>query len=228
VRIAEGFGGTTAVPITDPIVTAQGVISIRATATLGTGTFRDISSALQTSMGSGGTLVQSTLPVLGQLRYCLLFPGCGTRVLIGFGTASEATRHGVGGTRVQTFTHTTHNLFSFTSTETNLPTTAFGPWTVNGLMLVAGSGQNPPPYTDSGFAHGPASGTSTAAATSGVLQMISPIQTHQIIDVGNPSHLWQATFTRLRVRFLPEPGTPILLLTGALALLVLGRSRRRR
>jgi hypothetical protein len=94
---------------------------------------------------------------------------------------------------------------------TNITTT-----TVNGAVTT---------YTKTiqGFAHGPASGTSTAQI-SGLLQIVSPafIET----NLGAPD-TYQAVWFDMRLHFIPEPGMLLLLGSGIAGLLGLGRSRMR-
>ena len=75
----------------------------------------------------------------------------------------------------------------------------------------------------SGFVHGPASNTSSTALASGVIQLITPTQVTTIGVPGSNDKL--SLFGTLRIRFVPEPGLLLLLRSGAVALVLLGRSR---
>jgi hypothetical protein len=77
-----------------------------------------------------------------------------------------------------------------------------------------------PTITGMGFRHGPASASSSTAAGSGVLQLVTPIRFRaSFATVDTPG------FARLTLRFVPEPeGTA--LVAAVTALLVLGRRAR--
>jgi hypothetical protein len=97
------------------------------------------------------------------------------------------------------------------------------PWTT-GPVQAQSSGIGRPTIvkTIEGFAHGPASGgLSSAATVGGVVSLVSPVQVNT--DIG-PS-LGVPIFTRLKLTFVPEPA--VLSLVGA-ALLTLFALRRRR
>jgi hypothetical protein len=105
------------------------------------------------------------------------------------------------------------------------------PWTV-GLASIKSVTTTTPnggtiTFTETlyGFAHGPASGSSSTAAPSGsgVLQLVTPslIQTSQA-----PPNQWWSAWVQVTLR-LPEPGMLLLLGSGVVGLLLLGRSRMR-
>ena len=75
----------------------------------------------------------------------------------------------------------------------------------------------------SGFAHGPASGTTTTAKEGGVVQLVTPIRmttSNSVDSIG--------IIATLRVVLVPEPGTGLLLGAGVIALALVGRRRARR
>jgi len=76
-----------------------------------------------------------------------------------------------------------------------------------------------------GFAHGPASGTTSTAQPSGVLQLVTPNQVRTNLALGSSRKV--AILGELLVRFIPEPGLLVLLGSGVAGLLLLGRSRIR-
>ncbi len=66
-----GITGSAMFPITDPIVQAQGIASLRATVSLASGSFAPISGA------TGSTpLTRNVLPVRGLVKVCLLSTNC--------------------------------------------------------------------------------------------------------------------------------------------------------
>jgi len=94
--------------------------------------------------------------------------------------------------------------------------TAIGaPWTVG--TAVVGS------ITQMGFAHGPASLTSSTAAASGTLQLVTP--TFVSTNVGSIGAF--AFFGVMTLHFVPEPTTMLLLAAGFSALALGGRRRMR-
>jgi hypothetical protein len=106
----------------------------------------------------------------------------------------------------------------------------FGTFHTGSITLLSGTDdatQNPSPVIAMGFAHGPASLTSTLAQPSGVLQLVSPTQA----TVGNflaGSFQYTPHLTRLTIRFVPEPGALLALSGGALCVAGLGWRRSRR
>jgi hypothetical protein len=73
-----------------------------------------------------------------------------------------------------------------------------------------------------GFQHGPASGTSSTAANSGAIRLVTPIFVST--DIG-PSAVVPG-FGFLDLHFVPEPGTLLLLGSGIAGLVMFGRSKR--
>jgi hypothetical protein len=76
-----------------------------------------------------------------------------------------------------------------------------------------------------GFAHGPASGTTSTAQPGGVLQLVTPNQVRTNLALGSSRKV--AILGELLARFIPEPGLLVLLGSGVAGLLLLGRSRIR-
>jgi hypothetical protein len=88
------------------------------------------------------------------------------------------------------------------------------PWTT-GTAAVA-------TITQMGFAHGPASGTTSTAAASGVVRLVTPVFVST--NIGASAVL--PVFGVLTLHFVPEPGTLVLLGSGIAGLVAFGRSRR--
>jgi hypothetical protein len=95
------------------------------------------------------------------------------------------------------------------------PTVIGAPWTTG--TAAVGS------ITRMGFAHGPASGTSSTAAASGTIQLVTPI----FISTSAAFNPIFPSFATLTLHFIPEPST-LLLSASAVALLALGARRARR
>lgn len=116
------------------------------------------------------------------------------------------------------------------------------PWTIN---TATASGSYPPFFdgndltrpvtaTRRGFAHAPASGTTSTAQIGGMLQMVTPMQVRWDHWYERPGRYWShlrwvyGGFAVLRIRFIPEPGVGLLLATGIAGLVAIGRRRMRR
>jgi hypothetical protein len=184
---------------------------------------RNYSSVFRINGISGGPPLgsQNTGVPAGQMKMCVLFPGCANYLPIPFGNAKATQGVGVGGMiTVNTFQVGQGFKLSVQG----------APWTM-GIASISGITTETPnggvtTYTKTlqGFVHGPASGTSSTAAISGVLQIIAPnfIET----SLGVPD-TFQAVWADIRLHFIPEPGLLLLLGSGVAGLLMLGRSRMR-
>jgi hypothetical protein len=209
--------GGNSVPETIPLTGPENptLISMRMTGmNMGSLSFNGISDG--PPLGSKNTGIAG-----GQMRMCILFPGCGVYLPIPFGRGSDAV--GVGGMfTVNTFSKAGGFKMSLQG----------APWTI-GLASMRNVTTETPngavtTYTRTiqGFVHGPASVTSgsSAAAISGVLQIVTPVLVET--SLGSPDK-WQAVFTQVKLHFIPEPGLLMLLGSGIAGLLLLGRSRMR-
>jgi hypothetical protein len=210
-KILGGIAGNVVVPVTDPVVTQGGIVSIRATGTLGNGTLAPVSGALQnTSL----QLTDSTLPIYGSAHLCLVYAGCNSgQIEVPF-TVNGTKGFGVGG------------LITAGGAGTIRVSVLAAPWTVK-LASAANRTDNGAVSfpTAHGFAHGPASLTSSTALTSGVVQFVTPLQVTTAGLPGNNDLI--ALLGHLRIHFVPEPGVLLLLASGVGALVMLGRQRRR-
>jgi hypothetical protein len=201
-----GITGAVLVPITDPGLAPN--VAVRATASLGTGSFAPISGGTGTA-----PLTRRALPLRGLARLCLFSTACGTHIPLPFTRATPGGGlEGVGiGGRV-TVGGAGPLRFSIEG----------APWTLHTatIALATPSGGELPVYA-SGFVHGAGSVTGSTAAPGGVVQLVTPIR----ITSNQPSQI--GAFGRLSIRFLPEPGWLVLLAAGlaGLGLLQFARSR---
>jgi len=201
-----GIEGTAMVPISDPVLQAGGIASVRATVSLGTGSFAPI---------SGGTgyapLTRNVLPVRGLAKLCLLSTLCSNYSPL---LLTQPTRAGPGGGVKGVGVGGLVTVGGGTA-PLRLSIEA-APWTLyTATVRVASAGGGKLPVFASGFVHGAASLTSSTGLPGGSLQLVTPIR----VTSNQGSDL--AAFARLRVRFVPEPGVCLLLASGCLGLGVL-------
>ena len=201
-----GISGTAMAPITDASLAP--LVSVRATASLGTGSLAPISG------GAGSApLTRRVLALRGLAKLCLFSTSCGTFLPLALTQETPGgglKGAGIGG--VLTVGGTGPLRFSIEA----------APWTLHtATVSVATAGGGKLPVFASGFVHGAGSVTGSTGLPGGMLQLVTPIR----ITSSQGSQL--AAFGRLRVRFLPEPGWLVLLAAGlvGLGLLEFARSR---
>jgi hypothetical protein len=148
----------------------------------------------------GGVPLGGVMPLHGVAKVCL-------RTSCSIATANISiplSLVGVGGTAA----------YPPGATSASVNVTVRGaPWTAG--TAAAGS------LTQMGFVHGPASGSSSTAAGSGAIQLVTPIFIST--NTGPPAF---PAFGILDLHFVPEPGTLLLLGGGIAGLVLLGRSKR--
>jgi hypothetical protein len=219
------FTGGNNVPETIPLTGPENptIVTLRATGMrIGRVTTGGTAKAVWNGISGGPPLgTKNTGQPPGNMKMCILFPGCANYLPIPFGKdASNAV--GIGGI------HTVNGL----SKGNGFKLSIWGaPWTI-GLAQIKNVTTETPngaitTYTKTlqGFAHGPASGTTSTAAISGVLQVITPVLIRT--SLGAPD-TWQAVWVELGLHFIPEPGLLLLLGSGITGLLLLGRQRMRK
>jgi hypothetical protein len=202
------------IPLTDP--DNPTLVTLRATGLrLGTITFNGIGNG--PPLGSKNTGIPP-----GRMKMCILFKnGCLSYIPIPFATPSGNVGIGVGGLfTVNPYSKAGGFILSLQG----------APWTI-GLASIKNVTTETPngiftTYTKTiqGFVHGPASLTSTAAAISGVIQVVTPVLVET--SLGAPDTL-NAGWVEVRLQFIPEPRLLLLLGSGVAGLLLLGRSRSR-
>jgi hypothetical protein len=225
--ITTGFATlNTVLAVTDPIVTAGGIVEVRLTDVKGitsplpgnpsAGSFGPISGALQnTSL----ILTQRTSPSQGFTRICLFVPGCGGASLDSNLSQTVNGTKNVGGGVGGVIT-----IGAFGPIRLSI---LGAPWTIKTASVSNRTdNEGVTNFAKNGFAHGPASLTSSTAVTSGVFQLVVASQTTTTGIPGNSDKSGQ--MTRQTIHFIPEPGLLLLLGAGAVGVAVLGRKRLKR
>jgi len=203
-RIAGGITGSATAPVTDPEMAT--LLSVRATATLGTGTLSPFSPPVPPGQPQ---LTRRTLPVRGAVRLCILLPGCDTAIPLALTVNRGRTGVGVGGLLT---------VGGFTSgTAISLEA---APWTLRTATLpIPTSGGGSATLAAAGWLHGPATLTSSTALTGGSVSLVTPVRVTS--DAGQAFGM----FTRLTVRFVPEPRPLLVVAFGASGLVALAWKR---
>ncbi|MDH3212300.1 MAG: PEP-CTERM sorting domain-containing protein [Myxococcales bacterium] len=204
-RLAGGITGSRSrVSVTDPGLAP--LVGVGAAVTLGTGLLGPISG------GTGASLSQNTLALGGMAKECILFYECGSYIPIPL-TVGGTRGAGIGGL-------ITVNGFGTRGVQISV---TGAPWTI-GSAVAFNNAWGVPTSTAVrwGFAHGPASGTTSTANRGGVVQLVTPIQ--YVTSLSGTSGF----FGVLRIEFVPEPSTALLLGAGFVGLALMGRDAKRR
>jgi hypothetical protein len=220
---SRGQGQTkNGVAITDPLLAPNGIASVRISAALGTGTLKPISGGAQSTT----VLTKNVIPIRGISKVCLLSTTCTNFLPLQITqhvSGSSVKGLGVGGL-----------LTIGGGTNPIRISIEAAPWTIKTgtsidqitTPMTPGGAKKFVNLTAMGFAHGPSSGTSSTAAPSGVVQLITPMQVVTNLTSGSNAKL--ALFGRLSVRFVPEPGMLLLIGSGVAGLVLLGRHRMKK
>ena len=182
-------------PMTDPA--AAPFMELRLTVHNGAGAFGG---------GTGMGLLGGPMPLAGVMKFCLFAP-CTSPPPANLTVPLNVV--GAGG--FATVAQGPPNFGSIVNT------TAIGaPWTIG--TAVVGT------LTQMGFRHGPGSLTSSTAAESGSIRLVTPVfvstsLTHSPIEVF-------AVFGTLDLHFVPEPATALLLAVGLAGVVMFGRTKR--
>jgi len=219
-----GIVGGGMVPITDPKVKSNGIASVRIDATMGSGALAPISGNAASNVA---VLTQNTLPIRGVTKLCLLTTVCTEFLEL---SHTQLTSMGVKGVGIG-------GLLTIGGTNPIRISIEAAPWTIKqgtSLDEVSTVPSNMVKvYTSinaAGFVHTPGSntgaGASSTAQPSGVVQLISPMQVVTNLTAGSSKKI--ALFSRMSIRFIPEPGMLLLLGSGVAGLVLLDRHRMRK
>ena len=150
----------------------------------------------------------------GLAKICITFASaCGTHVPLQLSSTAGGAGFGIGGTA--------------TFPGNIAVTMQNAPWTIGQpVMTVHTPNSNAlTPTLPGGFAHGPASLTSSTARPSGVLQLVTVSKVYTSLTGAFPEVPLTGVLT---LHFVPEPGTLLLLGIGVAGLAAYGRRKRGR
>jgi hypothetical protein len=152
------------------------------------------------------------------VRICLVLTGCAGFFLpldVGGTSNGLAIGGGVGG------------ILTIGGTNTIMISVVGAPYTVKTVTNFNRTNNGGiETFMEYGFAHGPASATSSTGQTSGVLQVVTANHTTTVGVPGNSDI--SGNFSRNLVHYVPEPGLMLLLGSGAAGMALLGRKRMRK
>jgi len=210
--------------ITDPETAGNGIAALKFEGVQGgTGTLSPISGGA----ASAGGLIKNTMPTYGFVKVCLLSTVCTVHLGIPFTEAT--TVNGVPGTGINGIgIGGLLTLGGYGGIRMSLQQS---PWTIKtGTVLdqitTTGGSRIMTEQTYKGWAHAPASTTSSTAQPSGMVQLVAPQQVATNLPMGSNDKV--GTGAIFVIRFIPEPGLLLLVASGVTGLALLGRARMRR
>jgi hypothetical protein len=214
--------GTDTQFITDPDEAGNGIAAVIVHYEGGTGTFAPISGGAE----STSVLTRNIMPVYGMAKICLLSTVCTLYLEMSF--TQPTTVNGVPGSGV--YGVGIGGLLTAGGYGGIRLSMQGAPWTIKTITVVdhlstPGGSQIFTEQTAKGWAHAPASTTSSTAQVSGVLQLVMPAQLESNIPLGANDKL--SGIVSMVIHFIPEPGLLLLLGSGVVGLAVLGRRRMR-
>lgn len=218
-----GVADTVTVLVTDPETAGNNIFAIIVEAELGTGTFGGISGAV----ASTSVLTRNQLPIRGVAKICLMDTTCSS--LLELLLTVPTTVNGVPGSGVIGLG--VGGLITVGGGTMPAISMKGAPWTVKTVtamdQITTMLGNTTfTIVTAKGFAHAPSSGTTSTAALSGVVQMVTPVQIVTNLSLGSSAKLGGSV--SLLIHFIPEPGLLMLLGSGVVGLAFLGSRRMRK
>jgi hypothetical protein len=210
--------------VTDPEGAGNGIAAAIFEGIQGmTGTF----GAMSGGAASTGSMANGIMPVRGLLRLCLLNSACPMSLTVPL--TVPTTVNGVPGTGSQGFG--IGGLVTLGGYGAIRISVQCAPWeikTITGTdhITTTGGAQSFVPVVQKGWAHAPASTTSSTAQPGGMVQLVTPIQIETNLPLGSMSKMGASGM--FLMRFIPEPGLLLLLGSGVTGLAILGRARMRR
>ena len=219
-----GVADTVTVLVTDPETAGNNIFAIIVEAELGTGTFGGISGAV----ASTSVLTRNQLPIRGVAKICLMDTTCSS--LLELLLTVPTTVNGVPGSGVIGLG--VGGLITVGGGTMPEISMKGAPWTVktvtafDQITTTIGTNKTTISITFKGFAHGPESMTTSTAALSGVVQMVTPVQIVTNLSLGSSAKLGGSV--SLLIHFIPEPGLLMLLGSGVVGLAFLGSRRMRK
>jgi hypothetical protein len=206
-RIGGGIAGSGTIPITDPDASAT-FASIRITASLGTGTLSPFSPF---APWPEPQLQRNALPIRGNLRVCMFTANCTNGIVSPLSEPEGEQALGVGGLLT---------VGGFGNLRVSIQA---APWTVYSATLPVVTTQGGTTvWQRTGWIHGPASFSSSAATTGGALQLVTPLV------LRSNDGLYLPGFTSLTLRFIPEPGALVSVAAGIIGLACLHGAAKHR
>jgi hypothetical protein len=209
--------------ITDPETSGNGIAAVIVEFAGGTGTFSPISGGA----ASTGPLSRNIMPVYGMAKICLLSTACTQYLVMPF--TAPTTVNGVPGSGINAVG--VGGLLTAGGYGGIRISLQGAPWTIKTTTVTdqittpTGGSRVFTLQTAQGWAHAPASTTTSTAQPSGVVQLVTPGQIVSNIPLGSNDKL--GGMVVMVIHFIPEPGLFLLLGSGVVGLGVLGWRRRR-
>ena len=207
--------------VTDPETASNGIGAIAYENIYGgTGTFGGISGGT----ASTSAMTPNLMPMHGVVKICILSSACTLYIALPFTaptTGGGIKGIGIGGTQT---------VGGYGGIRMSIQ---HAPWTIKTATMTdqistPGGSRVFVPVTMKGWAHAPASSTTSTAQPSGMVQLVTPNQIETNLPLGSNDKVTAGAL--LLIHFVPEPGLLVLLGSGVAGLAVLGcrmRARKR-